>query len=35
MFVPLAILLSYILRTASVARYTVSVGPFVPPEARL
>ncbi|WP_273836612.1 hypothetical protein [Halococcus sp. PRR34] len=34
-FVPLAILLSYILRAASVARYTISVGPFVPPEERL
>ena len=34
-FVPLAILLSYILRTASIARYTVSVGPFVPPEERV
>lgn len=31
-FIPLAILLSYILRAASIARYTVSVGPFVPPE---
>ena len=29
---PLAILISYILRVATIARYTVSVGPFVPPE---
>ncbi|GAA0456794.1 hypothetical protein MUK72_11420 [Halococcus dombrowskii] len=29
---PLAILLSYMLRLATIARYTVSVGPFVPPE---
>ncbi|WP_435076665.1 hypothetical protein [Halococcus sp. AFM35] len=31
---PLAILLSYMLRLATIARYTVSVGPFVPPEER-
>ncbi len=31
-FIPLSILLSYILRAASIARYTVSVGPFIPPE---
>ncbi|WP_256686947.1 hypothetical protein [Halococcus qingdaonensis] len=29
---PLALLLSYMLRLATIARYTVSVGPFVPPE---
>lgn len=32
---PLAILLSYMFRLATIARYTVSVGPFVPPEERL
>ncbi|MFC4550924.1 MULTISPECIES: hypothetical protein [Halorussus] len=30
--VPLALLVSYILRVATVSRYTVSVGSFVPPE---
>ncbi|MFC6963146.1 hypothetical protein [Halocatena marina] len=34
-FIPVSILLSFILRAASVARYTVSVGPFVPPEEQL
>lgn len=29
---PLALLLSYMLRLATIARYTVSVGPFIPPE---
>ncbi|GAA0198213.1 hypothetical protein ACFFQF_14995 [Haladaptatus pallidirubidus] len=29
---PLAVLISYILRVATIARYTVSVGPFVPPK---
>lgn len=32
--VPLAFLISYILRVATISRYTVSVGPFVPPEDR-
>jgi hypothetical protein len=31
---PLAILVSYMLRVATVALYSVSVGPFVPPEER-
>lgn len=30
--VPLALLVSYILRIATISRYTVSVGSFVPPE---
>lgn len=34
-FIPVSILLSFILRAASVARYTVSVGPFIPPEEQL
>lgn len=34
-FIPVAILLSYILRAASIARYTVSVGPFIPPEEQI
>lgn len=29
---PLALLLSYVIRIATISRYTVSVGPFVPPE---
>ncbi|SIR14000.1 hypothetical protein SAMN05421858_1569 [Haladaptatus litoreus] len=29
---PLAVLIAYILRVATIARYTVSVGPFVPPK---
>ena len=32
--VPLAVFLAYVLRAATVARHTVSVGPFVPPEDR-
>lgn len=32
--VPLAVFLAYILRAATIARHTVSVGPFVPPEDR-
>lgn len=32
--VPLAFLISYILRVATISRYTVSVGTFVPPEDR-
>lgn len=28
---PLAVFVSYVLRAATIARYTVSVGPFVPP----
>lgn len=32
--VPLAFLISYTLRVATISRYTVSVGPFVPPEER-
>lgn len=31
-FIPLALFVSYILRAATVARRTVSVGPFVPPQ---
>lgn len=31
---PLAVFVSFILRASTVARYTVSVGPFVPPEER-
>lgn len=31
-FLPLALFVSYILRAATIARETVSVGPFVPPE---
>ena len=31
---PLAVLLSHMVRLATIARYTVSVGPFVPPEER-
>lgn len=31
---PLSIFISYILRAATIARRTVSVGPFVPPEER-
>lgn len=34
-FIPLSILLSYILRVASIARYTVSTGPFIPPEEQI
>lgn len=34
-FIPLSILLSYILRVASIARYTVSAGPFIPPEEKI
>lgn len=30
----LAVFTSYILRTATVARWTVSVGPFIPPKER-
>lgn len=29
---PLAVLLSYVLRIATISRYTLSVGPFVPPK---
>ncbi|WP_458188353.1 hypothetical protein [Haladaptatus sp. NG-WS-4] len=29
---PLAVLIAYVLRVATIAFYTVSVGPFVPPE---
>lgn len=32
--VPLAVFLSHILRAATIAHHTVSVGPFVPPEDR-
>ena len=32
---PLAILITYTLRIATIARYTVSAGPFVPPEETL
>lgn len=32
MVLPLAVLVAYILRVATVARYTVSAGPLVPPE---
>jgi len=32
MLTPLAVLVSYVLRAATIARYTVSVGPIVPPE---
>jgi hypothetical protein len=31
---PLALLVSYVLRIATISRYTVSVGSFVPPEER-
>lgn len=31
---PLYVLLTHLLRVATIARYTVSVGPFVPPEER-
>lgn len=34
-FIPLSILLSYSLRVASIARYTVSTGPFIPPEEQV
>jgi len=34
LFAPLALLLSYILRVATITLYTASVGPFVPPEER-
>lgn len=33
--IPMSILLSYILRVASIARYTISVGPFIPPEEQI
>jgi hypothetical protein len=32
MLTPLAVLVSYVLRAATIARYTVSAGPIVPPE---
>ena len=31
---PLAVFLAYVLRSATIAHHTVSVGPFVPPEER-
>ncbi|WP_435346360.1 hypothetical protein [Haloarchaeobius sp. HRN-SO-5] len=31
---PFAVFLAYVLRAATIARHTVSVGPFVPPEER-
>jgi len=31
---PLAVFISYVFRAATIARHTVSVGPFVPPEER-
>ena len=31
---PLAVFLAYVLRSAPIARHTISVGPFVPPEER-
>lgn len=31
---PLAAFIAYVLRAATIARHTVSVGPFVPPDAR-
>lgn len=35
LFLPLLVLISYILRVATVTLYTVSVGSFVPPEERV
>ena len=32
-FTPLCIFIAYVFRAATIARHTVSVGPFVPPEA--
>ncbi|MFC6988795.1 hypothetical protein ACFQJD_08845 [Haloplanus sp. GCM10025708] len=31
---PLAVCIAYMFRAATIARHTVSVGPFVPPEER-
>ena len=31
---PLAVFVAYVFRAATIARHTVSVGPFAPPEER-